>query len=395
MRLKDDIERYHFLVTLHSITTFAFIIRFIVLCTDLSAAQSNSIAFPVVILLLELGSSFVTFISNLVYLFLRYLGPILFESDRERVLCCSQSFAWNYSTLTCIRCECYQENPRLVLLTRCFVLTFFEIIRFIAFILGCVCANRYGPIGLGYAILAAFTFVPAIWLLVVEYLHYHRLWFHYRPDTSDDEKRIYSKSHDGFIPLSITHDQQTSHWQESTCKKGNECLSRNLYHVMMYHSGNTRYPPEQTTDGQIVVGFHQTSHMAAYSIAQKEFRHSKEGWIGPGTYFATSLNHTEFKANQFGAYICAKVDLGKTKRITTPSDWKSGENYDTVYYEHPNSADEFCVHNLKQIRKWIIVVDQDPNVQLLTTKNNEPLPSGRYVEDRVEEIVYKGCIFQH
>ena len=395
MWLKDDKKRYHYLVILHSIATFGFILRFIVLCTDLSAAQGDSIAYPVVILLLELGSSLITFNANLVYIFLRYLGPILFESDRERILCCSQSFGWNFSTLTCIRCYCYQENPHLLLLTRCLILTFFEILRFVAFILACVCANRYGPIGLGYAILAAFSFVPAIWLLVVEYLHFYRIWYHYRPDTSSDEKPSYSKFHRGFIPISLTHDQQTSHWQTSTCKKGNKCLSRNLYHVMMYHSGNTRYPPEQTENNQVVVGFHQTSHVAAYSIAKTEFRYSEKGWIGPGTYFATSLNHTEFKANQFGAYICAKVDLGNTKRIRSPSDWKSGEKHDTVYYEHPNSADEFCVHNLKQIRSWIIVIDQDPNVEVLTTKNNKPLESGKYVEDRLEDIVYKGCIFQH
>ena len=90
---------------------------------------------------------------------------------------------------------------------------------------------------------------------------------------------------------------------------------------MMYHSGNTRHPPEQTQDNQVVVGFHQKSHAAAYSIAKTVLQPSKDGWIGPGTYFATSLNHTQFKANQFGAYICAQVDLGKTKRITIPSDW--------------------------------------------------------------------------
>jgi len=161
----------------------------------------------------------------------------------------------------------------------------------------------------------------------------------------------------------------------------------------MYHSGNTKYPPEQTKDNQTVVGFHQTSHSAAYSIAQTHFQHSKTGWIGPGTYFATSLNHTEFKANQFGAYICAEVGLGRTKRITDPKTWKTGKGYDTVYYEHPLGADEFCVHDLQQIRSWIIVIDQDPNEQVLLEKNNEPLPSGKYVEDRLEDIVYIGCLF--
>ncbi|CAF2953219.1 unnamed protein product [Rotaria sp. Silwood2] len=393
MWLKDDFKRYHYLVILHTICTIAFIIRFIVLCTDLSSAKSDSIAFPVIILLLELGSSFITFIANFIYIFLRYLGPILFESDREKVGCCSQSFAWNLSTLTCFRCECYREHPQLVLITRFCILILFEILRFIAFILACVCANRYGPIGLGYSILAAFSLVPAVILLVVEYLHHHRLWFHYRPDTSSKEKPEYIKEHLRFLPIAMTNDQQTSHWQISLCDKEKDCLSRNLYHVIMYHSGSTRYPPEQTMDNQIVVGFHQTSHAAAYSIAKTRLEPSKNGWIGPGIYFATSLNHTEFKANQFGAYICAKVDLGKTKRITDPNNWSSGDQCDTVYYEHPRNADEFCVRNSQQIRSWIIVIDQDPNVLFLQEKNNKPLPSGKYVEDRLEDIVYQGCLF--
>ncbi|CAF4993447.1 unnamed protein product, partial [Rotaria magnacalcarata] len=66
---------------------------------------------------------------------------------------------------------------------------------------------------------------------------------------------------------------------------------------------------------------------------------------------------------------------------------------DTVYYEHPHGADEFCVHNQNQIRSWIIVIDQDPNVRFLQEKNNKPLPSGNYVEDRLEDTVYRGCQF--
>ncbi|CAF1225538.1 unnamed protein product [Adineta steineri] len=391
MLLKNDVKRYHYLITLHTICSIAFIIRFIVLCTDLSSARKDSIAFPVIILLLELGSSFITFIANLCYVFLRYIGSILFESDRENVGCCSQSFAWNLSTLTCIRCECYLEYPQLISITRFNILIAFEIMRFIGFILACVCASRYSPIGVGYAILAAFSFIPSLWLLIVEYLHYRRLWFHYHPDVSSDEKREYDSHHLRFLPLALTNDQQTSHWQKSRCNKENNCLSRNLYHVIMYHSSNTKYPPEQTTDNQIVIGFHQTSHAFAASIAKTNFKPGQSGWIGPGIYFATSLDHTEFKANHFGAYICAKVNLGKTRRITAPQQWPSTEDCDTVYYQHPIGADEFCVHDPKQILSWIILIDQDPNKQLLKQRNILPLSSGKYIEDRLEDITYRGC----
>ena len=391
MWLKDDWKRYHWLVGLHTTCTVAFVIRFILLCTDLSAANNDAIAFPVIILILELGSSFIILMANFLYIFLRYLGPILFESDHQKVGCCSQSFAWNLSTLTCFRSECYQDHPELVSITRFCVLILFEIMRFVAFILACVCANRYGPIGLGYSIVAAFSLIPAIGLLVVEYLHYYRLWHHYRPDTSAEERPVYSDKHYGFIPLSMTNDQQTSHWQNSRCDKGQNCPSRSPFHVMMYHSGNTRYSPEQVKENPLVVGFHQTSHRAAYSIAQEGFRESATGMLGPGVYFAIALDHTEFKANHFGTYICTQVYLGKTKHTNARWDSHSEGGYDTIYYEHPNGADEFCVRSKQQIRSWVIVVDQDPNVQFLEDRHNEPLRPGVYVEDQLEASVYQGC----
>ena len=391
MWLKNDKKRYRYLVCLHTISTITFTIRFIVLCTDLSAANSDSIVFPVIILLLELGSSFIILVANFIYVFLRYIGSIIFESDGDKVGCCSQSFAWNLATLTCFRCECYQEHPQLILLTRFCILILFEIMRFIAFILACISVNRHRPIGLGYAIVAGFSLVPSFVLLVVEYLHYHRLWFHYRPNTSSEETPSYDNRHQRFIPMTMTNDQQTSHWQKSRCTRGENCSSQSLYHAVMYHSGNTRYSPDRTNDNQIVVGFHQTSHVAAYSIAKTSLKPSEDGWIGPGIYFATSLNHTQFKANQFGAYVCAQVDLGKTQRINNPKVWRSVAQCDTVYYQHPSGADEFCVRNPQQIRSWIIVIDDDPNVRFLRQRNMKSLPSGNYVEDQLEHKDYYGC----
>ena len=389
---RDDVKRHRTLIILHSIGSFAFVIRFIVICTDLSSANSAAIVFPLIILLLELGSSFITLIANFLYLCLRSIGPVLFESDREKVCCCSQTLAWNLATLICFRCECYTDHPQLILITRFIILTSFEIMRFIAFILACACANRYKPIGLGYAILSAFSFIPSLVLLRIEYFHHYRLWLNYRPDTDPETAMpIYHACHQRFLPTSLAHDEQTTHWQASHCSRGNTCTSRNLYHALMYHAGNTRYSPDQTKDNEIVIGFHQTSHTAAYSIARTGFRHSGTGWIGPGTYFATSLNHTEFKANQFGAYICAIVDLGKTKRISNPSQWRSGETFDTVYYEHPYGCDEFCVHNLQQIRSWIIVVEQDPDTTILKTRETTPPFNGKYVADEVHDFVYNGC----
>ena len=395
MRLKNDFERLYVLVGVHIITTITFVARFIIVCIDFSLATGDAIPFPVVILLLELASSLIVLIGNSLYVFLRYRGRNRFESNPGKVLCCSESFSWKFSTLTCIRCQCYTRRPQFILLTRFSVLVFFEVLRFVAFILACVCASQYRPVGLVYAIVAGLSLPSAIFLLAVEFLHYYRLWFQYRPDTPSDEIIDYNPCHQRFIPHSIICDPQTTHGKDFQCKEGNNCLSENLYHAIICHSENRSYPPERTGDNQFVIGFHPTSHATAYSIARTDFQHSKDGWIGPGTYFTTSLDRQEFKMNQFGAYICAQVDLGKTKRITAPDDCKAGKGYDTVYYERSFVAHEFCVRNLYQIRSWIIVVHQDPDKQVLEKSQKiVPATSGKYVEDRVEDVVYKGCLFQ-
>ncbi|CAF2234531.1 unnamed protein product [Rotaria magnacalcarata] len=390
MWLKDDLERFQYLLSLHLINTIAFLVRFIIICADISSASSDAKGYLVPILLLDLGASVILLFSNIVYVLLRYIGPVIFETDRNKMLCCSQSFAWRLATITCVRCDCHLEHPQAILLTRFFTLVFFELLKFIAFVLACACANKYGPYGLGYCIVAAFSFVPSIFTVVVEYLHHHRLWLDYRPDSSEKKKPTYCSGHRCFLPMAMLNDQQTSHWQQTQCPKRDECQSRNLYHVLMYHSGNQRYPPAKTADGQTVVGFHQTDHKAAYSIAKTGFRGSKTGMLGPGVYFATSLDHTEFKAQQYGTYICAKIDLGRTFRTKTRNSTVP-TNYDTVYFEHDRGADEFCVRKEQQIQSWIIVVDQDPNERVLKKGNAGRLDSGKFIEDRLNENVYKGC----
>jgi len=167
----------------------------------------------------------------------------------------------------------------------------------------------------------------------------------------------------------------------------------------MHHAENTKVPVERPTDDEIIIGYHQTSHAAAYSIAKTNFELSGSGLIGEGVYFARCMTHTEFKANQYGAYICAEVDLGKCKRTPKrepPSDLKG---FDTVYFEHPQYADEFCILNAKQVRSWIIVVDQKPNVRDIVQSYfkkpegvfNKSEPSD-YVADFLDDRFYPSCL---
>jgi hypothetical protein len=110
--------------------------------------------------------------------------------------------------------------------------------------------------------------------------------------------------------------------------------------------------------------------------------------LGPGVYFATCIEHTEFKAHQRDAYICARVNVGKIERTTDRNAHRNAEiNCDTLYFKHTLGSDEFCVRNPDRIEEWIIVVNQNESIRRATTSSRDNLNDHFYGE------TYTGCIY--
>ncbi|CAF0922862.1 unnamed protein product [Didymodactylos carnosus] len=154
MLLKNDAKRHRLLVLFHSIDSITFLIRFIIICTDLSADTGNitnylsgSRRYLIPILFVELFSSFILFLADLLYVILKYIGDIFYETDRDDI-CNERRYLWPLATLTCFKkIDCYYDNPRWILLTRIWILIGFWLLRFIAVILACACGNQYAPRG--------------------------------------------------------------------------------------------------------------------------------------------------------------------------------------------------------------------------------------------------------
>jgi len=217
--------------------------------------------------------------------------------------------------------------------------------------------------------------------MILEYFHHRRLW-HYFPDGNPLGKR--SGKHLQFMPYSIINDQRTSSWRSSLCKRPQPCNSRNLYHILLYHSGSTQY----RGNNHILIGFHQTDQKSAFGISRTGFRPSEDGMLGSGVYFATCIEHTEFKANHRGAYICARVNVGNVHRTTRRFNNDDKKvSCDTVYFEHPLGSDEFCVRDPKRIEQWIIVVNQDESALQAASSERDSL------KDRFYGETYIGCIY--
>ena len=389
INVKNDHERYRWMIRFHAIDGFLYIIRLIIICTDLSAVSLQSETtldvFLGLIFVFDFLGGFMILLANIFYLLITYLIPILYETDGDDIPYLRRNILLRLSALTCITCDYYEDHPRSILLTRVIILVACYVLRFIAFVLSAVCANRYLPRGIAFAVFGAVSLLPSSFTIFLEYSHYRRLG-NYFPIGNAKAQGVSDTVQ--FLPYSIINDQRTSSWSASLCKNDKYCRSRDLLHVLMYHSGSKQYRRDDGT----MIGFHQTSPKGAIGISKDGFKVNPDniGMLGAGAYFATCIDHTEFKAEHYGAYICALVDPGKDLYITiNRKDAKAKQGDGTaVYFQHPQNKDEFCVRNGEQVTKFIVVVDQD---EARTGKNDEN--PKEIITDRFYTDVYVGCIF--
>ncbi|CAF1223647.1 unnamed protein product [Adineta steineri] len=315
-----------------------------------------------------------------------YTSSILYETASDDIPYCPRKHLLRFSTLTCFTCDCYYDHPHAILLTRVAILFCCFLFRLIAIILGGMCANRFPPRAIAYVVFACISLLFAICTIVLEYRHHRRLWFYY-PDGGSTLNR--ARRHRGFLPYSIINDQRTTSWRSSLCKRHN-CQSRDFFHIIMYHSRATQFRVTNANPNQRVIGFHQTDQNCAFSISKTNFEPTEQarGLFGAGVYFATSIDHTEFKANYKGAYIIARVNLGRVylteDRGAQPTDRQS---YDSIYFKHPNGSDEIVIFNPEFIEEWLIVVNQDYSITNGVAGVRDDIKDHFYAE------VYKGCIF--
>jgi hypothetical protein len=124
-------------------------------------------------------------------------------------------------------------------------------------------------------------------------------------------------------------------------------------------------------------------------MSKTGFNNSRDGMLGGReVYFATCIEHTEFKANHHGAYICARVHVGNMQKTTHRHDPRVVNAIcDTVYFEHPQGSDEFSVRDPNRIEEWIIVVNQDDNAR------RAPADGSDDIRDRFYGETYIGCIY--
>jgi hypothetical protein len=233
-------------------------------------------------------------------------------------------------------CPCYKARPKLRFQMRFVLLCIFFILRITA--IGLYASAPPGDNDGGA--LAGVCAVSLIFLfnkLCLDFYHYY-VWWHY---TTERDTRCHcrSKKHKRYLPYHMVgeyRDPRTLGDRPCTAKP---CLKRTLDHIAVFHSNDYQpqdrwrdipkppldVPPKskicclksKEIDNQPhYIGFHTTDPDAAIGIAHSEFRPGTCGWLGPGVYFARSVQGTIGKAkSDGGAYIIAEIRMGKVYEI--------------------------------------------------------------------------------
>ncbi|CAF1090765.1 unnamed protein product [Didymodactylos carnosus] len=407
--LREDAKRYKALIICHTIDASTyFFIRFIILCTDLAAASKNSnekssLAYLIPIFLLEFFCSIFIIVCNLVYLITKYHLEPLFNENTGEYLCCKRKTAWRLGTLTCFNCKCYSEHPQGILLIRVIFLLFCFLLRFLSFIIGASCANRYYPRAVAYTVFSSLSLIPSSFTIYFEIANFFRLWT-YRPNGNYTERL--HKSHIRFIPFSLVNESVVTEYNRSLCERQNveqfittrnpaplpigrylvqsQCPSQSLHHVLMYHSfyAATDFPQivGATDQNPIIIGFYQTTKERAYEISKTGFPADPDLTMQREIYFTPKVERTLYVD---GAIVCARLNLGRT--VIANADGPT--NIDaypvriaTAVYHRPTKR--LYLRYPKQIEKWIITV-RPPSAGVDTAREQQL--------EQFDDKVFRGC----
>ncbi|CAF1228572.1 unnamed protein product [Rotaria sordida] len=294
-------------------------------------------------------------------------------------------------------CPCYKARPKLRFQMRFGLLVAFFILRIVS--IGLYASSIDGDGGI-LAIICAISLIflfNTIWLDLYRYC----VWWHYSP--SDDTRcHLRSKQHERYLPYHMVGEYRDPRTLGDRPCTDKPCHKRKLDHIAVFHSNDYQpqdrwrdipklpyqavsnekkflcWKSDEIDNQPHYIGFHTTDPKSAIAIAHSQFRPGTNGWLGPGVYFARSIEGTIGKAKSSGgATIIAEIRMGKVYEVDRDHIANNHPNfkkeiyeyvhhggwqkeYDTCYMiHHDDFRDEFAIRNAnKQIVKWVMVIDQ-------------------------------------
>jgi hypothetical protein len=370
-----------------------FIIRLSIVSSDISKGVSNTMNFLIPILIFDLIGSVPLIVCDIVYVIMRHcIKPLIHANN-------SYPWLWRLGTMTCIRLHCHKDRPQGILLMRIIFIVCSFLLRFICFIIAASCSARFSSECTAYAVIAGFGLVSSIFVIIVELVHFFRLWTYNPTETRNSNEGSYAhtvseetriskthRRHLRFIHYSLLNDQTSEGFRYSRCQEKIDCKSQSLHHHLLYHSLETEhefnFDKSTENEKKSFIAFYETTKNEALLIAQngfpygdsignvfKDYLHLKKG-----IFFTRSCSSSTAEA-----IICVRLNLGRAKTI--PSDefldldecfGKTDGTCDTIYVQ---STRRFYLRMPSQIEKWIVTINA--NV---------------YVNDKLDGKIYQPCL---
>ncbi|CAF3147756.1 unnamed protein product [Rotaria socialis] len=341
INLLYDPYRYRAFLIFYSVDVVLFIIRLALVSNDLSANAPTTKDYLVPILIFDLIASVPLIICNSIYIVMRHCIVELFGIKP------SNQFFWRLATMTCFRFDFSIEHPQLILLTRVFLVISFFLLRFMCFVIGASCSARFKSQCTAYTVFAAFTLANLLLIIVVEFIHYFRLWT--------------------YNPTKINNNPD-----------GAECRSESLHHQLIYHSlESSRQVPNiiNNNDGkQTVIAFYETTKENMFKIVQNGFPTGDNLPLEQSIFFTPSIKSS---LDIDKAILCVRINLGRFEIIgngpVNLNHYFQGADglKDTIYV---TSDSRFYLRMTGQIEKWIVMVSK-----------------GTTVNDQLDNNYYVGC----
>ncbi|CAF1335701.1 unnamed protein product [Adineta steineri] len=366
----NDRKRYKTMIIFNIFELIFFIIRLSLVSNDLSQSHSSTRNFLIPILIFDLIGSVPLIICNIIYVIMRHcIQPLIHQTT-------SAQYLWNIGTMTCIRLDFHKDRPQAILLIRILFIICSFILIFICFVLGASCSARFQSQCTAYAVVAGFALVSSIIVIILEFVHFFRLW-NYNPSDSRNTNRIYNitappmitkthRRHLRFIHSSLLNVETSDNFRRSKCKQENNCKSQSLHHFLLYHSLGIQHDIDVANlnddEKKSFIAYYETTAKEAFEIAQNGFPYGYS--TGPAKDCLHLRKYIFFtrscQSPTAEAIICVRLNLGRIIVLQTDENL----NLDPYFSRADGQCDTIYILNNRrlylripgQIEKWIVTI---------------------------------------
>ncbi|UJR17825.1 hypothetical protein I4U23_004724 [Adineta vaga] len=363
-------KRYSALKIFYAVELLTFIIRFIVICIDLSnkTVRETNATFSAIIFILECIASVPLILSNLVYFCISLCPREVPDKHYLRTYLYPRT-CLRFSMVTCFDCKCYHEHPAGIHLTRLAILVVCFCMRFTAFILGALCATKFNPICVPYTVLSSVFLILSLAALLIEMLHFHVFW-NFRPfNNESDRLRQRARGFLKYVPYNMIYTERVKLFDITSPELGCQCDSTGLAHTILYHSATLlpKIPLPPVIDGKVIVAYHITTNELAIEISKNGFPLDEHKAVADYIYF--TLNAPLAEANDIPtreAIIYVRLCLDHVLQVSNETEFYFNLEIHKKKTPEPKALELMPERRIKvkfprQIENWIIVFLKDEN----------------------------------